>query len=68
MSFSSSVEIEHAGDTRGDPNDRFEIGFEDQFHLTKTPNNFVVLLTSEGQIDIPIKKLQRLEDMSVYAG
>ena len=43
MSF-SSVEIEHAGDTRGDPNDRFEIGFEDQFHLTKTPNNEVVLL------------------------
>ena len=43
MSF-SSVEIEHAGDTRGDPNDRFEIGSEDQFHLTKTLNNIVVLL------------------------
>ena len=39
------MEIEHEGDTRGDPNDRFEIGFEDQFHLTKTPNNIVVLLT-----------------------
>ena len=64
MSF-SSVEIEHEGDTRGDPNDRFEIGSGISFTLRALPS---MKEFCKGDAKALIKKLEPLEHMSVYAG
>ena len=59
------MEIEHELDTRGDPNDRFEIGFGDQFRSAKASIDEGPLKQHATSLS---KKPKPLEHMSVYAG